>query len=185
MKKKLPLGKLPLPLQKIDSRICSQKNCLPENPWKNKCAGKYTNLKNNVYIVVDLFVIVFGIFEGIRNVETLIVRVAWLKNTCLPQYFNLKSGKRLDVLILLAFLVFLNIQKIKQSGEAWPVVNNLVHPRSSNYKKLSNSGRNYFLNLNAESWTEVLEREFGCYPFWQKVNYLTFTIIRYPIVCTN
>ena len=103
----------------------------------------------------------------------------------LTEYFNLKSGKRLDVLILLAFLVFLNIQKIKQSGEAWPVVNNLVHPRSSNYKKLSNSGRNYFLNLNAESWTEVLEREFGCYPFWQKVNYLTFTIIRYPIVCTN
>ena len=66
-------------------------------------------MKNNVYIVVDLFVIVFGIFEGIRNVETLIVRVAWLKNTSLPQYFNLKSGKRLDVLILLAFLVFLNI----------------------------------------------------------------------------
>ena len=118
-----------------------------------------------VYIIVDLFAIAFGIFEGIRNVETLIVRVAWLKNTSLPQYFNLKSGKRLDVLILLAFLVFLNIQKIKQSGEAWPVVNNLVHPRSSNDKKLSNSGRNYFLNLNAESWTEVLEREFECYLF--------------------
>ena len=162
-----------------------RKKCLPENPWKNKCTGKYTNLKNTVYIVVVLFAIVFGIFEGIRNVETLIARVAWLKNTFLPQYFNLKSGKRLDVLILLAFLVFLNIQKIKQSGVAWLVVNNLVHPRSSNDKKMSNSGRNYFLNLHAESWTEVLEREVGCYPFWGKVSCLTFTIIRYPIVCTN
>ena len=60
-----------------------------------------------VYIVVDLFA--FGIFEVIRNVETLIVKVAWLKNTSLPQYFNLKFGEILDVLILLAFLVFLNI----------------------------------------------------------------------------
>ena len=83
-----------------------RKKCLPENPWKNKCTGKYTNLKNTVYIVVVLFAIVFGIFEGIRNVETLIARVAWLKNTSLPQYFNLKSGKRLDVLILLTTISF-------------------------------------------------------------------------------
>ena len=74
-KRKLSPEKLPLPLQKIDSRICSQKKCLPENPWKNKCAGIYTNLKNTIYIIVVLFAIVFGIFEGIRNVETLIARI--------------------------------------------------------------------------------------------------------------
>ena len=114
MKKKLSPGKLPLPPRKVIRRYAPRKKCLPENPWKNKCTGKYTNLKNNFYIVVVLFAIVFVIFEGIRNVETLIARVAWLKNISLPQYFNLKSGKRLDVLILLAFLVFQNIQKIKQ-----------------------------------------------------------------------
>ena len=74
-KKKLSPGKLPLPFQNIDSKICSQKKCLPENPWKNKCARKYTNLKNTVYIAVVLFAIVFGIFEGRRNVETLIAKI--------------------------------------------------------------------------------------------------------------
>ena len=33
-------------------------------------------MKNTVFIVVVLFAIVFGIFEGARNVETLIARVA-------------------------------------------------------------------------------------------------------------
>ena len=105
-KKSCPQENCLFPSRKLIRGYAPRKKCLPENPWKNKCTGKYTNLKNTVYIVVVLFAIVFGIFEGIRNVETLIARVAWLKNTSLPQYFNLKSGKRLDVLIILTTISF-------------------------------------------------------------------------------
>ena len=54
-----------------------------------------------LYILVDYihidycssFAFVFGISEGIRNLETLIARVACLKNNSSPGYLNLKSGK--------------------------------------------------------------------------------------------
>ena len=43
-----------------------------------------------------------------------------------------------------------NPEDILERG-VWPVVHNMVHPRASNDKKLSNSQRNYFLNWSAES----------------------------------
>ena len=52
--------------------------------------------KNEKYILYycSTFAVVFGIFEEIRNVETLIKRVAWLKNLSSPQYFNLQYRKK-------------------------------------------------------------------------------------------
>ena len=55
------------------------------------------------------FTVAFENSEGIRNLETLIARVACLKNTSSPQYFNLKSGKRPQVSTLVAFVVSLKI----------------------------------------------------------------------------
>ena len=53
-----------------------------------------------------------------------------------------------------------NPEDILERG-VWPVVHNMVHPRASNDKKLSNSQCNYFLNWSAESYSGVLRGNMG------------------------
>ena len=77
-------------------------------------------LKLKAYIFPEKYILcycsyfaaaVFKISGGIRNLvlQTLIKRVAWMKNTSSPHHFILKSWLRPDGLALVAFVVFVKI----------------------------------------------------------------------------